>query len=141
MNAGDDHVGDGAVAEFGEGVGEEAFNDELAAFAVGDAAGFEVEEFFVAYGAAGGSVAAFDLVGVDFEAGEAGGLGFVAVEEIAAGLVGVGEVRFFIDGDEAAENGARLAVECVFVKQVTGGMRGLVVLQRALIDDLIADRQ
>ena len=106
MNAGDDHVGDGAVAEFGEGVGEEAFDDELAAFAIGDAAGFEVEEFFVADGAAGSSVAAFNLIGVDFEAGKAGGFGFVAVEEIAAGLVSVGEVRFFIDGDEAAKNGA-----------------------------------
>lgn len=86
-------------------------------------------------------MAAFDLVGIDFEPGEAGRFGFVAIEQVAAGLVGVGVVRAFIDDDEAAENAAGLAVEGVFVKQVAGSMRCLVTLKRALIDDLVADGQ
>ena len=101
-----------------------------------DAAGFEVEEFFVADGATGAAVAAFDLIGVDFEAWHGVGLGFLAVDEVAAGLVGVGEVGAFIDGDEACEDGAGGVVEGVFVKQVAAGVGGGVVLEGALVDDL-----
>ena len=86
-------------------------------------------------------MAAFDLVSVDFKAWEAGGFGFVAVEQVAAGLVGIGVVGAFIDDDEAAENAAGLAVEGVFVEQVAGGVWGFVTLKRALIDDLLADGQ
>lgn len=100
------------------------------------AAGFEVEEFFVADRAAGAAVAAFDLVSVDFEAGHGIGLGFLAVDEIATRLVGVGEVGALIDGDEAGEDGAGGVVKGVFVEQVAAGVGGGMVLESALIDDL-----
>jgi hypothetical protein len=124
------------VVEAGEGVLQEALDDEFAGVVVVDAAGFEVEEFFVADGAAGAAVAAFDLVGIDFQAGHGVGLGFLAVDEVAAGLVGVGEVCAFIDGDETREDGAGGIVEGVFVKEVAAGVRSGVVLEGALIDDL-----
>ena len=124
------------MVEAGEGVFKEALDDELAGVVIVNAAGFEVEEFFVADGAAGAAVAAFDLVGIDLETGHGVGLGFLAVDEVAAGLVGVGEVRAFIDGDESGEDGAGGVVEGVFVKQVAASVGGGVVLEGALIDDL-----
>lgn len=131
-----DEVAEGCVVEAGEGVFEEPLDDELAGVVVVDAAGFEVEEFFVADGAAGAAVAAFDLIGIDFQAGHGVGFGFLAVDEVAAGLVGVGEVGAFIDGDEAGEDGAGGVVEGVFVEEVAAGVGGDVVLEGALINDL-----
>ena len=124
------------MVEAGEGVLQKALDDELAGVVVVDATGFEVEEFFVADGAAGAAVAAFDLVGIDFEAGHGVGLGFLAVDEIATGLVGVGEVGAFIDGNQTREDGAGGVVEGVFVEEVAAGVGGGVVLEGALIDDL-----
>ena len=126
----------GFVVEAREGVFEESLHDELTGVVVVDAASFEVEEFFVADGATGAAVAAFDLVGVDLETRHGVGLGFLAVDEVAAGLVGVGEVRAFVDGDESGEDGAGGVVEGVFVKQVAASVGSGVVLEGALIDDL-----
>ena len=126
----------GFVVEAREGVFEESLHDELTGVVVVDAASFEVEEFFVADGATGAAVAAFDLVGVDLETRHGVGLGFLAVDEVAAGLVGVGEVGAFIDGDETGEDGAGGVVEGVFVKQVAASVGSGVVLEGALIDDL-----
>ena len=75
-------------------------------------------------------------IGVDFQTGHGVRFGGIAVEQVAAGLIGVGVVCAFVHGDEAAENGAAGVVESVLVEQITGGVRSFVVLQRALVHDL-----
>ena len=94
-----DHFFEFWVLEFFDGLVDEAEGDELAGHLVADAAGFEVEELLVGDRTRGGAVAALYLVGVDLEAWHGVGLALIAEQEVAASLVGIGEVGVLADHD------------------------------------------
>ena len=113
---------------------EETVDDEAAGFVAGDSSGGHVEEFVLAYGAVGGSVAAADFVVQDFEAGHGVRVGVVAEDEVFDFLVGVCAFGAGFDFDESGKDGAGLVVEGVEVEEVAGGLGGDMVLQGALVD-------
>ena len=118
---------------FQEGV-EKSVDDEAASGVALDAAGLHVEEFVLAYGAVGGSVAAADFVVQDFEAGHGVRVGVIAEDEVFDLLVGVRALGAGFDFDESCKNGAGLVVEGVEVEEVAGGVGGDMILQGALVD-------
>ncbi len=81
---------------------------------------------------------AFYLIGIDLQAGHGVGLAVVGHQEISAGLVGVGVMGAFVHGNEAGEDGFRVAVECVFVEKIGVGTFGGVMLEGALVELLLA---
>lgn len=137
-----DEVGEGGVEvfvfEFGEDLLEEAEDEELVGFFGVDAAGFEVEFLFGLDAGGGGAVGAPDVVGLDFEAGQAVGLGDVGEHEVAVFLVGVGFLGVGFDDDEAGEDGFGGVEEDVFVEEVGSGLGGGVGLEGALVELLDA---
>ena len=97
----------GLVAEALDDFVEEAEDDEPLGILLRDAAGEEVEKLLLLDLPAGRAVGAADVVGFDLQAGRAVGFGFVAEEEVADFLVGVGAVRAGIDADAGEEFVAR----------------------------------
>ncbi len=122
------------VFEAGEEAVEESVDDEAAGFVAGDSSGCHVEEFVLADGAVGGSVAAADFVVQDFETGHGVGVGVVAEDEVFDLLVGVRALGAGFDFDQSCEDRAGFVVEGVEVEEVAGGVRGDMILQGALID-------
>ncbi len=112
---------------------EIAAGDELTGAYGVNAACLEVENFLVSDLGGGGAVGAFHLVRVDFKAGHGVCLAVIGHEKVSAGLVGVGMMGIFIDGDEAGEDGFRVAVEGVFVKKIRVCAFGNVMLEGALV--------
>lgn len=124
---------EGFVVELFDDVGGEALRDHAAGTAWVDASATEVVDLFVTDARGGAAVGALDLVGVDFESGHGVGLGFVAHEEVAAGLVGVGVVCGFIHEDEAGEDGLSFAEQGVLEEEVAAGVWCAVVLEGSLV--------
>ena len=118
---------------FQEGV-EKSVHDEAASGVALDATGLHVEEFVLADGAVGGSMAAADFVVQDFEAWHGVRVGVVAEDEVFNFLVGVCALGAGFDFDESGEDGAGFVVEGVEVEEVAGGVGGDMVLKGALID-------
>ena len=81
---------------------------------------------------------AADVVGLNLEAGERVGLGFVAQHEVAVALVGVGFLRVGIDDNQAGEDRLRGAAEGVFVEEIGFGVGRLVNLECTLVEFLTA---
>ena len=83
---------------------------------------------------------AADVVGKNFQAGHRIGLGLIAEHQVAHFLIGVRLVRAGLDLDQARKDRARGILERIEVKQIAGGMRRGMVLQRALIDLALSRR-
>ena len=113
---------------------EEAVDDEAAGFVAGDSSGGHVEEFVLADGAVGGSVAAADFVVQDFETRHGVRVGVIAEDEVFDLLVGVCALCAGFDFDESCKNGSGLIVEGVEVEEIAGGVGRDMVLQGALVD-------
>ena len=128
------------VAEAFDDFHRETTSDELAGSDRVDAAGAEVEDLLLADLRAGAAVRALDVVGVDFKTGHRVGLGVGAHEQVAAGLVGVGVVRAFIDEDQTGEDGLRVVIKRVLVQQIAvcafGDEIGLLF---QIVDDILDD--
>lgn len=124
---------EGFVFELLDDVGGEALRDHAAGASGVDATTTEVVDLFVTDAGGGAAVGALDLVSVDFEAGHGVGLGFVAHEEVAAGLVGISVMCRFIHEDEAREDGLSFAKQGVLEEEVTASVGSAVVLEGALV--------
>jgi len=124
------------VLELLENLLEEAEDEKFLGSGRRNAPGFEVEHLFLVDMSAGGAVGAANIIGLDLQAGKRIALGLVAEDQVPVALEGIGLLCLRIDDDEAGEDGARPVEKCVFVEQIGAGVRGLVPLQRALIEFL-----
>ena len=133
FDAGEGEGFEGLVVEFFDDVGGEALRNHAARAAGVDASATEIVDLFVAHTGGGAAVGALHLVGVDFEAGHGVCFGFVAHEEVATSLIGVGVMSAFVDEDEAGENGFSFSKKSVLKEEVASGVGCAVVLEGALI--------
>ena len=85
------------VAKTLDDVETEAESEQLAGVRLADAAAAQVINLLTIEGGAGRPMGAFDLIGVDFEAGQGIGFGFLTEEEVAARLVSIRVVGAFLD--------------------------------------------
>ncbi len=100
----------------------------------------EIEHFVCIDLTGSSAMGAPHVIGQNFEPGHRVGFGVVAQQKIAHLLIGIGEMRVRLDPDEPAENASGAIVERVFVKEIAGGMRRNVVLQRAGVEFLFVRR-
>ncbi len=78
------------------------------------------------------------VISQNFQTRHRVGLGFVAQQQISDFLVGIGSMCAWLDLDQSGKDRAGSIAQCVFVKQIAGGVRLEVVLERALIELLIS---
>src|SRR5829696_1449185 len=117
---------------------EETEHDELLGLAAWDPAAHEIEELHIVHLAGGRAVGALDVVGLNLQPWQGDRHRLVGTEdEVAVGLVGVRLLGAGLDPDEAAEYGQRLVAQGALVQQVRVRVRGEVVLQRVMIEDLV----
>ena len=93
----------------------EAADQEAAGFFVSDAAAPEIEEAVFVNLAAGGTVAALDVVGVDPEGWLDVNLGAVGEEEVFVFLLCVDLLGVLLDNNAAVEGGAGTSTEDALV--------------------------
>ncbi|MDF3059260.1 MAG: hypothetical protein K0R17_3475, partial [Rariglobus sp.] len=122
------------VFEFVEDFFEEGEDEHFFGGLGIDAAGLEVELLLGLNARTGGPVAATDVVGLDFQAGEAVGLGLVGEHQVTVLLIGVGLLSVGFDDDQAGENRLCRVEERVFVEEVRRGVGRDMRLERALVE-------
>ncbi len=117
-------------------VGGKCVCHEVACLVEAEAAGNEIEDGVFIDGADGGTMGAFDVVGVDFEGGLGVHEGGVGEEERFAGLLGIGFLGIFLHEYFALEHAGGMAVEDMFVEFVTGAVGFFVVEESVVVDVL-----
>jgi len=119
---------------------QEAGDDEALSDFCRDTTRMEIKHFLFVDLARRGAVSAADVISQNFEAGHRVRLGVVAQKKVANFLVGVGEMGVRFDANQSAECAAGAIVERIFVKQITGGVRRYVILQRPGVEFLFVRR-
>src|SRR6476469_7998062 len=97
---------------------EEAADDHAGGFFAGEAAGLGVKNQLFVHLAGGAAVGAADVVGFDFEAGDAVGPAGGGEEQVVVPLVAVGLLGLGIDLDHAAPDRAGFVLQGGLVKEV-----------------------
>ena len=101
-------------------------------------AAHEIEELHIVHLARGRAVGALDVVGLNLQARQGDRHRIVGTEdEVPVGLVGVRLLRARLDPDEPAEYRERLVAQGSLVQQVGVRVRGEMVLQRVMVEDLV----
>ena len=110
--------------------------EQGAGFSFGDAALAHVEECRFVHHAGGGSMCAFDVVGVDFEHGLCVHTCFWRCAEVGVGFLRSGVLGIFLYIDFACEGSDSLVVYDVFVELARGAVGHFVANQRVVVDVL-----
>src|SRR3712207_2989106 len=102
-----------------------------------DATAHQVEELHVVYLSRSRAVRALDVVGHDLEVRQTDSHRLVRTEdEVPVRLVSIGLLRTRLYPDEPRKDSERLIPQGALIQQVRVGVRGDVILQRVVVEDL-----
>ncbi len=119
---------------------KETGHDHADGFLPSESAALRVEDQFFVNTPAGGAVGATNIVGFDFQSGNRIGTGFARKQQIVVALITIGLLGLFVDLDHASPHGAGAVLQSRFVKEVTGAIGLLVVLQRVISSGAVCFR-